>query len=357
MQSLEPDLQSPPTALAARWAALRAEQPQLRARDAAAALGVSEGELVASQIGAGTTRIGGDWSTILQAVEVLGPVMALTRNESVVHEKTGTYQNVSAGSHVGLALGPDIDLRLFYTRWAHGFAVGGAETTQPGPKPSLQFFDAAGTAIHKIYLTEGSDRAAFIALVERFRHADQVPALAPQEMVRPAVLDDAEIDVAGFRAGWDAMEDTHQFFGLLKSHRLDRLQAMRLAEPQRAEPVGRDALRRVLTEAAATGASIMVFVGNPGCLQIHTGPVHRLHDMGAWLNVLDPGFNLHLREDRIDSAWMVRKPTKDGVVTSLELFDVDGTLMAMLFGARKPGQPERSDWRELVGRVSALGAV
>lgn len=353
MQSLEPDLQSPPTALAARWAALRAEQPQLRARDAAAALGVSEGELVASQIGAGTVRIGGDWSTILQAVEALGPVMALTRNESVVHEKTGTYQNVSAGSHVGLALGPDIDLRLFYTRWAHGFAVGDASH----PKPSLQFFDAAGTAIHKIFLTEGSDRAAFAALVERFRHADQAPLLAPQEMIRPAVLDDAEIDVAGFRAGWDVMEDTHQFFGLLKSHRLDRLQAMRLAGPPRAEPVGRDALRRVLTDAAGTGAAIMVFVGNPGCLQIHTGPVHRLQDMGPWLNVLDPGFNLHLREDRIDSAWVVRKPTKDGVVTSLELFDVDGTLMAMLFGARKPGQPERVDWRELVARVSAPGAA
>jgi len=59
MQSLEPDLPAPPTALAARWAALRAEQPQLRARDAAAALGVSEGELVAFQIGAGTARIGG----------------------------------------------------------------------------------------------------------------------------------------------------------------------------------------------------------------------------------------------------------------------------------------------------------
>lgn len=353
MQSLESDLPAPPTALAARWAALRAEKPQLRARDAAAALGVSEGELVASQVGAGTTRIGGDWSTILQAVEALGPVMALTRNESVVHEKTGVYQNVSAGSHVGLALGPEIDLRLFYTRWAHGFAVGGTDH----PKPSLQFFDAAGTAVHKIFLTDGSDRAAFAALVERFRHADQAPALAPQEIVRPAVLEDAEIDVGSFRAGWDAMEDTHQFFGLLKSHRLDRLQAMRLAEPQRAEPVGRDALRRVLTDAAETGAAIMVFVGNPGCIQIHTGPVHRLHDMGPWLNVMDPGFNLHLREDRIDSAWVVRKPTKDGVVTSLELFDIDGTLMAMLFGARKPGQPERADWRALVARVSALGAV
>jgi putative hemin transport protein len=354
MQSLDRDVSAAPeAALAVRWAALRADRPQLRARDAAAELGVSEGELVASGVGDGTVRIGGEWSAILQAVHDLGPVMALTRNESVVHEKTGIYENVSAGSHVGLALGPDIDLRLFYTRWKHGFAVGDAGH----PRPSLQFFDAAGTAIHKIFLVEASDRAAFTALVDRFRHADQAPVLVTEVVTSPAILDDAEIDADGFRAGWDGMEDTHQFFGLLKSHKLDRLQAMRLAGPARAEPVARDTLRRVLTRAAATEASIMVFVGNPGCIQIHTGPVHTLKDAGPWLNVLDPGFNLHLREDRIDSAWIVRKPTKDGTVTSLELFDVDGTLMAMLFGARKPGQPERADWRALVAEISAVVAA
>ena len=67
-----------------------------------------------------------------------------------------------------------------------------------------------------------------------------------------------------------------------------------------------------------------------------------------WLNVLDPGFNLHLREDRVANAWIVEKPTSDGVVTSVEAFDGDGELMAMFFGARKPGAPELERWRELV---------
>src|SRR5690348_18119092 len=29
-------------------------------------------------------------------------------------------------------------------------------------------------------------------------------------------------------------------------------------------------------------------------------------------NILDPDFNMHLREDLIESAWVVRKPTTDG---------------------------------------------
>jgi hypothetical protein len=37
----------------------------------------------------------------------------------------------------------------------------------------------------------------------------------------------------------------------------------------------------------------MCFVGNRGCIQIHTGPVKNIKIMGPWLNVMDPGFNLH----------------------------------------------------------------
>ena len=73
--------------------------------------------------------------------------------------------------------------------------------------------------------------------------------------------------------------------------------------------------------------------------------------------MLDPGFNLHLREDAIASVWVVEKPTSDGIVTSIEAFDHDGELMAMFFGARKPGQPERADWRTLVTKATAQAAA
>ncbi len=67
--------------------------------------------------------------------------------------------------------------------------------------------------------------------------------------------------------------------------------------------------------------------------------------------MLDPDFNLHLREDQIDTAWVVRKPTRDGDVTSLELFDKDGFCFAQLFGARKPGKPELQGWRDLLAAL------
>ena len=339
-----------------RRAALLAAEPGLRARDIATRLGISEAELLALGTGGMTvTRLRPEWTKIIAAVPALGRVMALTRNESVVHERKGVYGALEGGAHVGLIVGEDIDLRIFFTQWKSGFGVV-EELKDGGTRRSLQFFDAQGVAIHKIYETGKSDPAAFDALIAQFAAEDTPLEIAPvPEKKKP--LADSKIDVAGFRAAWDAMKDTHEFHGLVTKFKVERLQGLRLAGEARAARVPAASLRAALETARDRDVPIMVFVGNPGMIQIHTGPVSNLKPMGPWFNVLDEAFNLHLREDHIDSAWVVWKPTEDGTVTSLELFDKDGTLIATLFGKRKPGQPEDLAWREIVNGLTAKEAA
>lgn len=345
-----------PQALYAAFHALRRER-KLRHRDAARALGVSECEAVAAAVGQhgpmACVRLAGPWPALFEKMPRLGRVLALTRNDTTVHEKTGRFENMSHEGQVGLALGRDIDLRIFYSRWAHGYAV--SEETAHGMQRSLQFFDAHGVAVHKVFLRDGSDLAAFSDLVERHASDDQRPGERVQPGAAPAVpVADDEIDVPAFHAAWQALADTHEFFPLLRRFGLARLQALRLAPADFAYRVNEAAARLLLQEAARGGVPIMCFVGNPGMIQIHTGPVQRVEVMGPWLNVLDPGFNLHLREDSIAAAWVVKKPTRDGHVTSLELFDGAGGTMAMFFGERKPGSAERADWRALVELLPRL---
>lgn len=325
------------------WMRLRAERPKLRIRDAAEELGVAEAELVATSIGEGTVRLRPEFGAILGRVPALGPVMALTRNQHCVHERRGTYQGVRVGTGGGLVVGPDIDLRLDFSAWVRGFAV------RDGDKRSLQFFDGAGVAVHKIHLEEESDHAAFDAIARDFAAPDQRPV----ELVTPALpppppKPDELVDVVRMQEAWHFLADTHEFQALLDRFEVGRLQALRLAGDELAVRVHTSSARRVLEEAAARSLPIMVFVGSGGCLQIHTGPVEHVKILGPWLNVLDRSFNLHLREDAIASAWVVRKPTKDGVVTSLELFDAAGENIALFFGKRKPGSAELVAWRNLV---------
>lgn len=340
--------------LAARWSRLRGEQPAMRIRDAAATLGVSEAELVALGVGQTATPLVSDWKGILTDMPSVGRVMCLTRNEHCVHERHGRFEDVQITGPHGLVLGADIDLRLFLGSWKHGFAV--REPLKQGDRQSLQFFDAAGEAVHKIYATDETDRPAFDALIARYTAAGPQPLKVAPHAPDAADRPDSEIDLDGLRKAWAAMKDTHEFFGMLGKFKVGRVQALRLIGEEFARELPVRALREAVEAAQQTDLPIMIFVGSRGCIQIHTGPVKRLVDTHGWFNVLDPDFNMHLRDSGMARVFSVRKPTEDGIVTSIEAFDANNRNILLMFGARKPGKPELEDWRTIVARIEKQAA-
>ena len=341
-----------PESLRAAWLELLDRTPKLRIRSAAAELGVTEAELLATRVGDGVRRLRADVAHLLPRLEALGELMALTRNDLVVHEKTGVYRNVEVDGHAAQVVDHDIDLRIFPGRWRHGFAV---ETeTRRGTRRSLQFFDAHGVAVHKIFLTAASDPEAAEELARELLVDDPSATveIRPRRTPEPP-RPDAEVDVPALEAGWREMRDTHDFFGLLRSHGVARTQALCLVSHDFARPADNGGLRRVLETASEKGIELMIFVRSPGTFQIHHGPVQRIVDTPPWLNVLDPGFDLHVREAGIADTWVVRKPTETGWVTSVELYDADGELAALVFGCREEGEPERRAWTELAQGLEA----
>jgi putative hemin transport protein len=328
---------------------------KVRHRDLAHSLGISEAELLAAHLGPDhaksdtnfrTIRLKSDWSSIIADAHSLGEVMALTRNESCVHEKVGHYGHPT-GQNNELLLGKEIDLRIFFKEWAHGFAV--IENFYLDCRRSFQFFDEFGNALHKIIIRENSDLFAFENIIEQYRSADQEAKIDIQAPgIQEAPWIDVDIDLLGFQRDWLGMADTHQFFDLIKKYKLSRIQALRFAPEGYAQRVPLHFTRELLRKVAIRHIPIMVFVANRGIIQIHTGPISKVVMMDPWLNILDQNFNLHLREDDVYDSWVVRKPTDDGIVTSLELFDSKGEAIVMFFGERKPGSPELETWRGVV---------
>ncbi len=330
-----------------QYVAAKAENPKARIRDIAKQLNSSEAELLATGTGEHITLLEGDFSELLKEVASLGKVMALTRNDDCVHERKGVYNNVSFNGHVGLVLDPDIDLRLFMMNWKYGFAV------NENDRYSFQFFDKSGEAVHKIYLIEDSSREAYDILKQKYTAADQSAAIITGAYPAPeAEKPDAEIDIAGFGEAWKGITDTHQFFGILRKFGVTRTQGLRLAPEGFVQQVSNDAAEVILQKSAEAQTPIMIFVGSRGCIQIHTGTINKLVRTGPWFNILDPDLNLHLRTDAIASAYIVKKPSEAGIVTSLEVFDKAGELIVQFFGKRKPGIPELEEWRSIVEAVA-----
>jgi len=162
------------TALRDAWLRLHADGR--RAHEAAAALGVTEAELVASTCtdapGAlhATPLDVGDGAAFLSSLAALGVVKTQTRSECVVLEVVGAY--------------PEGRVEARPEAWGALFAV--RENAARVQRTSLQLFDVSGAAVQKIFLLGESDEAAFERLVLARRlmdltvpRAEAMPAAAP----------------------------------------------------------------------------------------------------------------------------------------------------------------------------------
>jgi putative hemin transport protein len=349
-------IQSRPAELRFAWDELKKAKPTMRIRDAAQELKVSEAELLATTVGEYTTRLEGDWTALLQRLPELGRVMSLTRNDACVLEHKGPFQRIDVmggpGHKMATVIGP-IESRVFFGPWKYGFAV--RQQTQQGLQQSVQIFDGAGTAVTKIFLQPagagnkaGSNQEAFDKLVADFTAPVQKNEIEVSPVQQTPTKPIDEVDREALLTDWSEMKDTHDFFGMLRKHKVDRLDAVVLAEGKFTYRIQKESLKLMLDAAVSDHLPIMVFAGNHGNLQIHQGKVQTIRVMDNWLNVLDPDFNMHLREDLVDSVWLVKKPTTDGVVTGLEVFSAQKEMVVQFFGLRKPGIPELAKWRELV---------
>ena len=293
-------------------------------RDIATLLRISEAQLLSAHCNTDhrvviptnnlqTVRLRPEWPTLLEDMESLGEVLAVTQNSACIHETVGFYRY--ADCHQSLVKYLDkghyntIELRIFYRHWRLGFAV--IETLADKVHHSLQFFDAQGCTVHTIHLRSTSQRSAYGDIVRQYAdHKHRNDFKLPPAIVGPPT----------------PHNDLH------------RMQVLRRANPAYAQATDAQAFERLLHLAMTNRMPIRVRVGNKGVIQTYTGILANMCKDGLWLNASASDFKLNLHQDQIDSAWIVRKPTTHGVVSSMELFDRGGTRVAKVGSALIPGK-------------------
>lgn len=335
------------TTLKKQWLSLKEDEPSLRIRNAAKTLNVSEWELVLTGLGDNVTQLDNRHGDLLQALEKVGSVMALSRNDQVVHEKHGIYTDfkVAGKGAMGICLG-DIDLRVFFKQWKHALLV--KEAVKDSVRQSIQFFDGTGTAVHKIYATDNTNMDAWNELINNHTTDNQDLNIEVEEAPLPTYPNDGKLKSEEVISKWEALKDVHHFHAMLNNLGISRQEALRLVGDKYALNVDVEVAEKALSLAQKRAVPVMIFVGNRGIVQIHSGMVNKLLRTGPWFNVLDPDFNLHFNTEETAEVWIVRRPTTEGIITSIEVYNANNDLILTLFGERKPGVPELEAWQLLV---------
>ncbi|MBE0445174.1 MAG: ChuX/HutX family heme-like substrate-binding protein [Psychrobacter sp.] len=347
------------TELWQQYQTLKTKTPMLFPTEGAIALGVSEFELMLAS--PYSHYIGNQCKAVLKQFEKFGDMESIVRNELAVHEKTAPYNNLKLGEKMGLALNVGgLDLRFFMWQWHHMLAV--TDTSRADkPSYSIQFYNAEGAAIDKVYLRELSadSIARWQAMIQEQLQTvgiDELTLTAQEQPTDWRYKALSEEERAQLQQGWQEMTDVHQFHSLLKNLDIDRASSYQQAPEQMTHRLDISAVEAIFEQARDAKCPIMTFVGNSGLVQIQTGTVQTLKRMGDWFNVLDKGhnnFTLHLKDKALAQVWCVKRPTKDGIVTCIEGFDNKGSSIFSVFGQRIEGTPELVEWQQIVANIVA----
>lgn len=304
--------------------------------DAARAIGVREAELVAAHAGCF------DRTESPLAARRLRP-----RRREIAEALTRFGRTRSVSGHracrverLGPALAPE--------HWAHAFAL--EQRTPDGTLArSLQFFDAAGDALAELTPLDAAGVAAWLDLVEACACFEPAPRPLAARRVRAVRAPQESADAATLRRAWAAMRSPEGFEDLLARFGLAPAVACRLAGPDFARRVAPTSAHELLAAAAQQGVGLSVEVPGAGACG---GDWRAVRQSRGWTQADAGGVRLHLREDAVAEAWLLRCPSLAGLRQTLLLLDAAGAPIARL-GDDSSTRPERCGWRRLVAQLDA----
>lgn len=294
------------------------------------------------------TRLHDDFTPLLKRLDSISDLTELTRNASALLEKDHVSGAVYSGTDLDFASAESLHLRIFPSRWKYGYALEEHHPYTGDRQHSLQFFDCCGNMLHKIVVNETSDVASFRQLVREHAAADQTQ---PQVLIAQSdcsIADASYIDVDALRAEWALPHDHDDFLKRHEAFDQQRLRKLRLAGKAFAYQVANESVRAILQRMTDFGTSVMTLVGNAGIVQAYYGKIKNIGAKDSRLRIMNSGFRMLLQEDHIDSVWVAKKPTADGIITSLELFNRKGMHIASFLSKKSGGQPEPREWREAI---------
>lgn len=342
-------IQIDPERILAGWKAALGNDAQKPPADIAAAMNITEAELMAARVGFGVVRLRPEWNALLAALPGLRQVRAVTANSCAVLETTGAYPALPQMASYFAMAGDGIDLRLSLPYWDSAFAVVERNSSPGKTIRSICCYGKNGALIHTILLTSESSISGFEELVEHFIHPYQsrtqmtepgfgsAPTVPPEAVNKDLLLE-----------RWGAMNDTREFFSLLREFSLSRQGAFQLGESRFTRRLAPELLYGLLNSFAQRKIPVLLLVGHSACVQVYRGLLKSAGESENEVTVRAAKIRGRFHKAALTTAWLVDKPTSKGIVRSLELFDSASHPVASVMAMAAEGALSPSQWEALL---------
>ena len=280
-----------------KWISFQSDNKKIRIRDAANQLGVSEAELLSTEICQNTFFLSiNNYNTFFQDILSLDKIMFLIRSNSVVHEKIvrtkdikliNNYLFYNESNNSNLL---KFDIKLFK------YAFFQSKKHRKIDLKSFQIFNFKGDAILKIYL-KGDDKIKFNEIGLKYK-CNYNYELQSKSVVKSNNNNPKKHIDLYFK---DIVEKSKKREYFLKEN----------------------PLRRILASTSKSKELIQIYAIGLGTIQYHEDIVDKIIDYGPWINVIDEDFNLHVLEKKLTQFILTEYKNKSQLYYAIDFYDCD----------------------------------
>jgi len=268
---------------------------------------------------------------------------ARTFNASASLLAGGKLKNILAGGHLILDQG-NIDLRIY-----------------PGKITYVKDEPVKDSDVYR--------RMTFFTDTRQKKHCCLYPA-PPSQQAAPAkeiTLNSRQnnfikpLDCCNIEGFWRKSRDIHHLVPRLEASGYTLLSALKMLPCDLARQVATSAVGDVLKKCHAESTELMIFVGNEAVVQIHSGKIDKIVQLGKQRrNVIHSTtrdgnraiFKYNI--DDVAQVWAVNKMSQDGVIKSLDIFDKEGNVIFQFFGLREEGKKQPITWINMLDSLQPV---
>ena len=250
-----------------KWNSLKSskQNSMLRIRDAANILGVSEAELLSTNIGDSASYLKiHDFKQFINVIKNFSSLMILSRNDIAVHEIISSGEELVYNEESSTISSQYFSIKLKSDFFSHVFS----EKLVSGKRQirSFQFFDENGQATLKIYQkSHQNDLYNKIVSDYKSEYNYEFQKRQLETKIKSDFIDD--------------------YFDQFSSTIPKKISSKTL-------------FRRILENFSSKSLTLEVKVFSERVIQTYYGKIKKVVDFKGWFNILDSSFNLHVQDDK-----------------------------------------------------------
>jgi len=182
---------------------------------------------------------------------------------------------------------------------------------------------------------------------------DSTEPAAPVRNVHCSIQE--AVDSKAFQDGWLRLRTTEDFHKLIERFGVTDFEALRLAGEIWAARVTPEAFVARLRLLAELELPCTLALGYGDAMNAHRVVIEQVQCRNGCLHLLGDELCFILRKDCMDTAWVVTRPSADGVLISLELYDKEHELVVRLSG--QPEQRTAAVWQDIIGTLPIMACT